>query len=173
MSRHDFFNLARILPRACRIGWGMNIYGSKHLANSFRTVRNNTIQVAEDIPEAQYSYVAAEGTRTVAQMLAHVGTMTSLWQEIHGDNAVSDMNQFDFLTTFNRLQMEESQPRTKAEIVSLLRSEGEKFAAFLESLSEAKLAEEVQGPPGCRLRLFGGDSAASHRAFWWLTSPQR
>ena len=29
----------------------MNYYGAKELANSFRTVRKNTIQTAEDIPE--------------------------------------------------------------------------------------------------------------------------
>jgi len=28
-----------------------NIYGAKQLSTSFRTVRQNTIQVAEDIPE--------------------------------------------------------------------------------------------------------------------------
>ena len=31
----------------------MNYYGAKELANSFRTVRKNTIQTAEDIPEAE------------------------------------------------------------------------------------------------------------------------
>ena len=29
----------------------MNYYGAKELANSFRTVRKNTIQTAEDIPK--------------------------------------------------------------------------------------------------------------------------
>ncbi len=33
-----------------------NIYGAKQLAASFRTVRQNTIQVAEDIPEEKYSF---------------------------------------------------------------------------------------------------------------------
>ena len=32
-----------------------NIYGGKQLAASFRTVRQNTIQVAEDIPEEKYN----------------------------------------------------------------------------------------------------------------------
>ncbi len=34
-------------------------YGGKELASAFRTVRKNTIQVAEDIPESQYGHVAA------------------------------------------------------------------------------------------------------------------
>ena len=40
----------------------MNYYGAKELAESFRTVRKNTIQVAEDIPEEKYSYRAAPDT---------------------------------------------------------------------------------------------------------------
>ena len=37
----------------------MTYYGAKELAESFRTVRKNTILVAEDIPEAQYNFKAA------------------------------------------------------------------------------------------------------------------
>ena len=33
----------------------MTYYGAKEIAESFRTVRKNTIQVAEDIPEEKYS----------------------------------------------------------------------------------------------------------------------
>jgi hypothetical protein len=32
----------------------MTSYGGQELAHGFRTVRKNTIQVAEDIPESQY-----------------------------------------------------------------------------------------------------------------------
>ena len=39
----------------------MNYYGAKELADSFRTVRKNTILVAEDIPEGKYSFRAAPG----------------------------------------------------------------------------------------------------------------
>jgi len=38
---------------------------------------------------------------------------------------------------------EEAKPRTKPEIVALLRTEGDKFAAFLEGLSESFLEETV------------------------------
>ena len=37
----------------------MIYYGAKELADSFRTVRKNTILVAEDIPEEKYSFAAA------------------------------------------------------------------------------------------------------------------
>jgi hypothetical protein len=42
----------------------MSIYGGKELASAFRTVRKNTIRVAEDIPEDKYSFIAAPEVRT-------------------------------------------------------------------------------------------------------------
>ena len=53
-----------------------NIYGAKQLAASFRTVRQNTIQIAEDIPEEKYSFIPAEGARSVEQALAHIAVST-------------------------------------------------------------------------------------------------
>ena len=50
----------------------MNYYGAKELAASFRTVRQNTIQAAEDIPVEQYGFTAAKGTRSIAQALVHI-----------------------------------------------------------------------------------------------------
>lgn len=44
----------------------MTYYGAKELADSFRTVRKNTIQVAQDIPEGHYGYRATPETRSVA-----------------------------------------------------------------------------------------------------------
>ena len=58
----------------------MTYYGAKELAESWRTVRNNTIQVAEDIPEEKYSYRAAPDTMSVGEMLAHLAT-TPHWAE--------------------------------------------------------------------------------------------
>ena len=39
----------------------MTYYGAKELAQSFRTVRNNTIKIAEEIPEEKYSFRPATG----------------------------------------------------------------------------------------------------------------
>ena len=50
----------------------MNYYGGKELAESFRTVRKNTIAVAQDIPEDKYSFRAAPETRSVGELLAHI-----------------------------------------------------------------------------------------------------
>lgn len=125
----------------------MNIYGAKQLANSFRTVRKNTLQVAEDIPESQYGFVAAEGTRSVARMLVHIASMTSLWQDVHG-RKLTNMDEYDFMAAFRELEEQENKTRSKAEILELLRTEGEKFAAFLEGLSEESLAQEIAEPGG-------------------------
>ena len=45
----------------------MTNYGAKELADSFRTVRKNTIQIAADIPEDQYGFEPAPGSRTIGQ----------------------------------------------------------------------------------------------------------
>ena len=126
----------------------MNIYGAKQLASSFRTVRKNTIQIAEDIPESQYGFVAAEGTRSVAQTLAHIATMTPLWQDIHGAKKLTNMEDYDFFAVFSDLEAQENKKRSKAEILDLLRTEGENFAAFLEGLSDATLSQEITEPGG-------------------------
>ena len=142
----------------------MNIYGAKQLANSFRTVRKNTIQVAEDIPESQYGFVPAEGTRSVAQMLVHLATLTPVWADMHADGRSPNMDDYDFMAVFTELEAQEKKKRSKAEIIDMLRSEGEKFAAFLEGLSDERLAEVVTEPGGgaTKTRLEALMSAKEH-----------
>jgi hypothetical protein len=50
----------------------MNYYGAKDLAAAFRTVRKNTLIIAEEIPEDKYSFRPAEGTKTVGEQLTHI-----------------------------------------------------------------------------------------------------
>jgi uncharacterized damage-inducible protein DinB len=125
----------------------MTAYGGKELADAFRTVRKNTIQVAEDIPEASYSHVAAPEVRSVARMLTHVAISTRIWEEIH-KKRLTTLVGFDFFGYLDQFHAEEAKPRTKAEIVALLRSEGEQFAAWLETLTPEVLAETVTEPDG-------------------------
>jgi len=74
----------------------MLTYGAQQLASSFRTVRKNTIQVAQDIPEDKYAHVPAEGARTVGRMLTHVAIVPMrLWHGMHGTRS-TDMTGFDF-----------------------------------------------------------------------------
>jgi hypothetical protein len=60
----------------------MTTYGGKELANAFRTVRKNTIQVAEDIPESKYDYVAAPECKTVGRMLTHIAVAVRFWDDV-------------------------------------------------------------------------------------------
>ena len=58
------------------------------------------------------------------------------------------MEGFNFPALFQELAAEEAKPRTKAEVISLLRNEGEKWAGFVSGLSEDFLAQTVTMPPG-------------------------
>src|SRR5713226_4596583 len=61
----------------------MTSYGGKELASAFRTVRKNTLQVAEDIPESKYGFVAAPEVRSVGRMLTHIAIATRTSEEVH------------------------------------------------------------------------------------------
>jgi len=122
-------------------------YGGKELANAFRTVRKNTIQVAQDIPEEKYGHLAAPEARSVGQMLAHVAISTRFWEEIH-KKKLKTLVGFDFFRAIDEFQAEESKKRSKAEIVELLTAEGEKFASWVETLTPEFLAETVTEADG-------------------------
>jgi len=125
----------------------MYIYGGKDLASAFRTVRKNTIQVAEDIPESKYDFVVAPEVRSVARMLTHTAISTRIWEELH-KKRLTTLVGLDFFGMIDKFNAEEAKPRTKAEIVELLRTEGEKFAAWMETLTPEFLAETVTEPDG-------------------------
>jgi uncharacterized damage-inducible protein DinB len=122
-------------------------YGGKEMANAFRTVRKNTIQIAEDIPESKYSHVAAPEVRSVAQILAHIAVAPRIYVQVNRPG-LTNMAGIDFPAIFDPIRAEESKHRTKGELIELLRTEGEKFAAWLETLSPEFLAETVTEPDG-------------------------
>ena len=125
----------------------MIYYGEKELAAAFRTVRKNTIQIAEDIPENRYDFKASSDTRSIAQTLVHIALGSEVPYYIHS-NRIDDLMKVDFPQLIQKLAGEEAKARSKAEIIALLRAEGEKFALYLEGLSESFLAERVTMPPG-------------------------
>ena len=123
-------------------------YGGKELASAFRTVRKNTIQVAEDIPESKYGFVAAPEVRSVALMLTHIAIATQVWEEGHKTKRLTTLVGYDFTGLIDRLNAEEAKTRSKSEILELLRTEGERFAAWMETLTPEFLAEMVTEPDG-------------------------
>ena len=126
----------------------MTYYGAKELSESFRTVRKNTILTAEDIPEDQYNFQATPDTGTVAQRLAHIAVAFNIQHQIHAVETRTTLDGFDFPSLSQRLRAEAEQPRSKEEIIELLHSNGEKWAQWLEGLSEEFLAERVGMPHG-------------------------
>jgi len=126
----------------------MTYYGSKELANSFRTVRNNTIAVAQDIPEDKYGFQPAPDTRTVGQTLVHIAVSPRLALQIHRVERRFTLQGFDFFDFFSGLMAAEQADNSKEEIIGLLKTEGEDLAGWLEELKDDFLAEEVIMPPG-------------------------
>jgi len=126
----------------------MTCYGPKELAASFRTVRNNTIQIAEEIPEEHYGYRAAPGCRTVAETLVHIAVAPRLQEHIHLTGHLTDLSGFDFFDFVGRMAGEESVPRSKQQIVQLLREEGDRISGMLENFPDSALDERVEFPQG-------------------------
>lgn len=120
----------------------MSCYGGKEMAAAFRTVRKNTIQIAEEIPEEKYDFVPAPGVKPVAKTLTHMALSTRIWPQL-AKEGLTTLVGFDFTSMRERFASEEAKTRSKTEIVGLLRSEGEKFAAWLETLNEEFLSVGV------------------------------
>ena len=126
----------------------MNYYGATNLADSFRTVRKNTIQTAEDIPEEQFGFNPAEGTRSIGRTLVHIALSPQFQLGLHTGERRTSFEGVDFVALFGRIAEDEAKERTKVEIIDLLRTEGEKWAGFLEEMSDEVLAESFTMPPG-------------------------
>ena len=141
----------------------MTYYDGRNLAAAFRTVRKNTMQIGEEIPEDKYGFRPSKDSRSVGQTLTHIAFGPTFQMEVHS-NHVDDLTKVDFDGITRRLQAEEAKPRTKAEVLALLSAEGDRFASYLESLSEPFLAEPVRMPPGA--------TPATKSRFEMLLSPK-
>lgn len=125
----------------------MQYYGASQLADSFRTVRNNTIKVAEDIPEEKYGFRPAEGVRTVAETFAHIAALPPVAREGH-IKRITEPTREMFQETLRRMKERESALRSKADILEALRKDGDDHVAWLRTLPEEMLAEVVTFPAG-------------------------
>jgi uncharacterized damage-inducible protein DinB len=125
----------------------MTYYGSKNLADSYRTVRKNTIAIAEEIPAEKYGFKAAPETMSVGELLAHIASAYDWQKDIHAAH-VSVLTQEMFMEARPRLAADEQAIAASGKdgIVRTLRERGDAFASFLESLDEATLAEIVSFP---------------------------
>jgi uncharacterized damage-inducible protein DinB len=126
----------------------VNYYGGKELAESFRTVRKNTLAIAQDIPEENYGFRPAPETRTVAELLAHIALSPTFPLQVHAEERRTTLAGFDFPAFLQRMAAEEKTPRTKRQMMELLTTNGETWAKWVEGLDDSFLAQIVQMPPG-------------------------
>src|SRR5688572_12243780 len=94
----------------------MTYYGTKHLADAFRTVRRNTIAIAEEIPAEQYGFRPAPLARTVAEQLTHI-TVQTRWQIRVHEEGVTFIDFERFGRELARGAAEEQLLTTKEEII--------------------------------------------------------
>jgi uncharacterized damage-inducible protein DinB len=124
----------------------MTYYGSKHLADSFRTVRKNTLTIANEIPEEQYGFRVTPDVMSVGELLAHLA-IAPMWHIEAHTQKIAHLDFAYFTARMQQTTLEEQALRTKADVIKALTENGERFAAFLESVDEATLASAVTFPP--------------------------
>src|SRR5713226_6511210 len=79
----------------------MNYYAAKELAESFRTVRKNTLLIAQDIPQEKYNFRPAADTRSVAELLAHIALAHGFQYQVHATERRTTLEGFDFPSLVN------------------------------------------------------------------------
>ncbi len=122
-------------------------YGSKELAQSFRTVRKNTLEAAQDIPEDEYGFRPTPDCRSVEKLLTHIALAYRFQHRVHAVEKLSSMAGFDFPAMMGELGAKEAEPRTKSQVIAMLQDEGEIWATYLDGASDEFLAETVSFPP--------------------------
>ncbi len=122
------------------------MYGARDIAESFRTVRKNTIQIAEDIPADKYGFAAAEGVKSVGELLAHIAVSPG-WQIHVHEQRISAIDFSFFAGRAPQVAADENALRTKDQILDALRTQGEAFASMAAALTPEVLAEVVSFAP--------------------------
>ena len=126
----------------------MTYYSGSDLARSFRLVRKNTVQIAEEIPEAQWSFRATPETRSVQETLVHLAAQPGWMQQMHGVDKKTYLSFEDYFAYIKDVNAYAATLADREAILAALRENGEAFAAFLESMSDQSLGEHVGFAPG-------------------------
>lgn len=128
----------------------MGHYGGRELAAGFRTVRRNTIQIAEDIPEDQYGFRAVPEVMSVAEELAHIAAATRWHQQLHAVDRKTFVSFDDWAAYAAQARAAEQALTTRAAILEALRQDGDAFADWLATLTDEELEEQVGFPATVR-----------------------
>lgn len=131
----------------------MNYYGSKDMADSWRTVRKNTIQAAEDIPEEKYAFRAAPDTMSVGEILAHLAATPHWAIQCHFVEKKTSVAIEDFGNWMGEIGATSKTLTTKVAIIEALKTNGDAVAAGLEAMTDAQLGEKVGLPMGDKTRF--------------------
>jgi uncharacterized damage-inducible protein DinB len=126
----------------------MTFYGAREIAASFRTVRNNTLRIAEEIPEDKYTFRPAEGARSIAETLVHISNIHRFPLKVHRDDVGPTLKGFNLAAFFGPLAASEKLPLTKAQIITRVTESGEEFESWVGSLTDDFLGESLAMPPG-------------------------
>jgi uncharacterized damage-inducible protein DinB len=120
--------------------------GSTYLRDNFRTVRENTIVIAEEIPADKYTFRAAPSVRSIGEMLAHVAVAPRWPMSIHRDRT-SAIDFGMFAARNAGVKADEQALQTKEQILAALKDGCDEFVAFLDGLTPETLGETITFPP--------------------------
>jgi len=126
----------------------MTYYGAAELARSFRTVRKNTLIIAEEIPEEQYDFRPAPGSRSVREILAHMLTSSQGTYRGHAVRKITTFAGVDLQAVISERLAQEQQWATasKSQLLEALRGDADTWGKHLEQISEDDLAATVTFP---------------------------
>jgi uncharacterized damage-inducible protein DinB len=131
----------------------MNFYGGHNMAESWRTVRGNTIQIAEDIPADKYGFRSSPETMSVAEMLSHMATGTYWALQANFVDKKNDITAETFGGYMGASRALAATLTNKEAIVNALKLHGEDVAKALDGASDSLLAEVVTMPGGSKTRF--------------------
>lgn len=132
----------------------VSLYGISELADSMAVVRKNTIIIAEEIPESDYHFRPTQDSRSVAETLIHIAGLWRFDLHVHDEAHLDSIEDFDIGGLIEDGRIEEQRPRPKAEIIDLLRTEGERQVEWVRRLSDHRVAERVRMPGGGSISRF-------------------
>lgn len=124
----------------------MSCYSGKDFGRTFRTVRKNTIQTALDIPAEHWGFRATPDSMSVHEILAHVASYTTWSVKLHSVDRKTFVSFADFGAYVGEAKAFEQALDSREAVLAALESEGEAFAAFLDSMTDEQLAEQVSFP---------------------------
>jgi uncharacterized damage-inducible protein DinB len=126
----------------------MTYYGAAELARSFRVVRKNTLAIADEIPEDKYDFRPVEGCRSVREILAHIAVSSQGAHQGHAVRKVTTFIGVDFPALIRERQEQERKlaSAAKAELIALLKDDGEKWGAYFDTVPEDELAVIIPFP---------------------------